>query len=162
MKMKPEKMLLVTAIHEASHAVAHYVFGLRFNYIEVYEPLMGGILIRHKPLRIRGNKEKVEKEIIIHLSSLWAELKYFEGSDPKLNSLIFEACDSDVGIAYDLCEAYFSKKGAYNNAKSSELYKKAKELVTNNYQTIEALAKELVVEKRMDYKKCVEIMERNK
>ncbi len=94
-------MLLGTAIHEASHAVAHYVFGLRFNYIQVYEPPMGGILRRNKSIRIgiRGNKERVEKEIIIHLSSLWAELKYFERGDPKLNSLIFEACDSDVGIA---------------------------------------------------------------
>lgn len=162
MKIKSEKMLLAQAIHEASHAMAHYVFGLRFNYIEVCEPLMGGILSRHKPFRIHGNKEKVEKEIIIHLSSLWAELKYFGSDHPYLNSCILEACDTDLGVAYDLCQGYFSKKGAYNSAKSSELYKKAKELVTNNYQTIEALAKELVVKKRMDYKKCVEIMERNK
>lgn len=160
MKIKPKKILFAQAIHEASHAVAHYFLGLRFNYIQIYEPPMGGELRRYKPFRIHGNKEKAEKEIIISLCSVEAELKYFGKGDPKLTRCIFEACDSDLGIAYDLCQAYFSKKSAFNRAKYSELFNKARELVTNNYQTIEALAKELVVKKRMGYKKCVEIIVR--
>jgi len=106
----------------------------------------------------RGDDSRIEKDIIIRLAGMVAQLGFWNTKDPDIIGRIVVSSDNDLKHAYDLCYV-LSMDGSFNEVKYAECLRIAKEMVSSNWRAIRALAKKVFVDRGIGFSEAIKLIE---
>ena len=148
-----------SAYHEAGHAVAHYMGGIKFKYVEIYETPRKPFSFFPKAIRelkdvtlggyvkqIRKKKIPIPSAIIIAMAGGCAEFIRDKRTKPLYN------CCADLEKMKEFFRGKEDFDVIFDTVKSLMMEKEA-------WCAVTALAKQLLIERKIPYKKAIQIIE---